>query len=82
MKGMKWFQRNGYCKQSCTVCDEKFRELLEWCPNVTIRTTYPGLDSLVKKKHLAARMSHLCTEIMSYPVTFKQVGIPQGGSSA
>ena len=54
-------------------CLRKFRELLEWCPNVTIRTTYPGLDSLVKKKHLAARMSHLCTEIMSYPVTFKQV---------
>ena len=27
----------------------------------------------MKKKHLAARMSHLCTEIMSYPVTFKQV---------
>ena len=54
-------------------CLRKFRELLEWCPNVTIRTTYPGLDSLVKKKHLAARISHLCTEIMSYPVTFKQV---------
>ena len=54
-------------------CLRKFRELLEWCPNVTIRTTYPGLDSLVKKKHLAARMSHLCTEIMSYPVAFKQV---------
>ena len=39
-----------------------------------IRTIFPGLDSLVKKKHLAARMSHLCTEIISYPLTFKQVG--------
>ena len=28
---------------------------------------------LVKKKHLAARMLHLCTEIVSNTVTFKQV---------
>ena len=36
--------------------------------------TYPGLYSLVKKKHLAAHMSHLCTEVKSHPVAFKQVG--------
>ena len=28
----------------------------------------------MKKKHLAACMSHLCTKIISYPVTFKQLG--------
>ena len=54
-------------------CLRKFCELLEWCPNVTIQMTYPGLDSLVNKKHLAACMSHLSTKIMSYPVIFKQV---------
>ena len=54
-------------------CLRKLHELLDWCRNVTIRTTYLGLDSLVKKKHLAARIVHLCTKIISYPVIFKQV---------
>ena len=52
-------------------CLRKFYSLVEWYESVTVCTTYLGLDSLVKGKHLAAQMLYLYTEVTSYLFIFK-----------
>ena len=69
VRGLMWYLLNRFCKQYYTVCINSF-SLVEWRLSVTMHTMYPGLESFVKRKHLAAQISHFYTEIISYPVTF------------